>query len=87
MIHYITDAYDATLGLLHAWVVRAGIKTGMLGLPSREHFLKSIGETEESAKEHAVNFTTAADAIVASIEKLYDGVTMPRSDFSVKALW
>ena len=72
---------------MHAWVVRAGIKTGMMGLPSREGFMKSIGETEESAVEHADAFTAAADAIVAAIERLYLGVEMPRSDFSVKALW
>lgn len=72
---------------MHAWVVRAGIKAGMLGLPTRETFLKSIGETEESAKEHAVHFTSAADSIVAEIEKLYNGVSMPRSDFSMKSLW
>lgn len=40
----VSVAYDNTLGLLHAWVVRTGIKAGMLGLPSREHFLTSIGE-------------------------------------------
>jgi len=44
------DAYDATLGQLHAWVVRAGIKTGMMGLPTREAFLKSIGETGECSQ-------------------------------------
>lgn len=39
------QAYDTTLGLLHSWLVRTGIKAGMLGLPTREHFLQSIGET------------------------------------------
>lgn len=43
----VTGAYDDTLGKLHAWVVRTGIKAGMLGLPSREAFFKSIGETGE----------------------------------------
>lgn len=67
--------------------MRAGIKTGMLGLPSRDAFFQSIGETSESAQEHANGFTVAADAIVAAIERLYDGVEMPRSDFTVKSLW
>ena len=83
----VSEAYDATLGLLHAWVVRTGIKAGMLGLPSRDHFLKSIGETEESAKIHGDGFIEAADAIVASIEQLYVGVEMPKSDFTMKSLW
>ncbi len=72
---------------MHSWVVRAGVKTGMLGLPSRETFLTSIGESEESAIQHADGFTVAADAIVAAIDNLYMGVEMPRSDFNVKALW
>lgn len=87
ILFQITDAYDTTLALLHTWVVRAGIKTGMLGLPSREHFFSSIGETDETAKAHAEGFTKAADAIVATVDKLYDGVEMPRSDFNVKNLW
>lgn len=83
----VSTAYDETLGLLHAWVVRTGIKAGMLGLPSREHFLKSIGETEESAKVHGEGFIEAADNIVEAIERLYTGVEMPKSDFTMKSLW
>ena len=83
----MSDAYDATLGQIHTWVVRAGIKTGMLGLPSRETFFASIGETDDTARGHADGFTTAADGIVAAIEKLYEGVDIPRSDFTVKSLW
>jgi hypothetical protein len=41
----VSDAYDRTLAHIHAWVVRTGIKTGMLALPTREHFFASIGET------------------------------------------
>lgn len=83
----VSDAYDETLAQLHSWVVRTGIKTGMLGLPSRDAFFTSIGETDASAEEHARGFTEAADAIVSSVMKLYDGVTIPKSDFSVKSLW
>jgi subtilase family serine protease len=83
----VSDAYDETLGKLHAWVVRTGIKAGMIGLPSREHFLKSIGETEESARIHGDGFIEAADAIVESINSLYSGIEMPKSDFSMKSLW
>ena len=83
----VSDAYDETLAELHSWVVRTGIKTGMLGLPSRDAFFTSIGETEESAERHAKGFTEAADALVASILKLYDGVKIPKSDFTVKSLW
>lgn len=83
----VSDAYDRTLAQIHAWVVRAGIKTGMMALPTREHFLASIGETEDSARHHAEGFVVAAHKLVGMIEKLYDGVEMPRSDFSVASLW
>ena len=72
---------------MHTWVVRTGIKTGMLGLPSRENFVASIGETEDTARAHADGFTAAADAIVAAVNTLYVGIEMPRSDFTVKSLW
>lgn len=45
----MSEGYDRTLALIHAWVVRTGIKAGMMALPSREHFFTSIGETGESA--------------------------------------
>ncbi|KAL4433930.1 hypothetical protein ABPG75_000371 [Micractinium tetrahymenae] len=83
----VSDAYDRTLAQIHAWVVRAGIKTGMMALPTREHFLASIGETEESARQHAEGFVDAAHKLVGLVEKLYEGVEMPRSDFSMSSLW
>lgn len=83
----VSDAYDRTLAAIHAWVVRAGIKAGMMALPTREHFLASIGETEVSSRQHAVGFVVAAHQMVAHIEKLYEGVEIPRSDFSISALW
>ena len=83
----VSIAYDNTLSQLHNWVVRTGIKAGMIGLPSREHFLESIGETEESAREHGQAFVVAAEKLLGHINSLYDGVTMPRSDFTMNSLW
>lgn len=83
----VSTAYDATLSQLHNWVVRTGIKAGMIGLPSREHFLDSIGESEESAREHGQAFVVAAEKLVGHISSLYDGVDMPRSDFTMNSLW
>ena len=121
----VSDAYDRTLAQIHAWVVRAGIKTGMMALPTRDHFLASIGETggwmagpglssrpradapskacsaegqppkhvplpqapppppatrraEDSARGHAEGFVDAAHKLVGMIDKLYEGVEMPR---------
>jgi len=77
------QAYDITLGLLHSWIVRTGIKAGMLGLPSREQFIASIGETEDSAKGQGEEFIQAADTLCFAIERLYVGVDMPASDFKM----
>lgn len=83
----VTDSYDKTLALMHTWVVRAGIKAGMIALPSREDFLLSIGETEQSARQHVDPFVRAAEHIQRVAEVLYQGVTMPRSDFSFPGWW
>jgi len=42
---------------------------------------------EESARHHAEGFVEAAHKLVGMIEKLYAGIEMPRSDFSVSSLW
>ncbi|KAK2079908.1 hypothetical protein QBZ16_002303 [Prototheca wickerhamii] len=83
----VSDSYDKTLALMHTWVVRAGIKAGMIALPSREDFLLSIGETEQSARQHVDPFVRAAEHIQRVAEVLYQGVTMPRSDFSFPGWW
>jgi hypothetical protein len=59
------DAYDKTLALIHTWVVRAGIKTGMLGLPSTETFFKSIGETRECTLGRVFAFAAFSRCVVA----------------------
>ncbi len=74
-----STAYDATLSEAHTFVVRAGVKAGMLALPSRESFLRSIGETEESAKANAAAFCKLAEQVIAQIDNLYDA-KMPQSD-------
>jgi hypothetical protein len=42
---------------------------------------------EQSARQHSEGFVIAAHKLVAMVEKLYDGVEMPRSDFSMASLW
>lgn len=42
---------------------------------------------EESARAHAEGFVEAAHKLVGLIEHLYEGLTMPKSDFSVSSLW
>lgn len=49
--------------------------------------LCGISSAEETARGHGEGFTAAADSIVSAVERLYVGVEMPRSDFSVSALW
>lgn len=83
----VSLAYDDTLGKIHAWVVRTGIKAGLVALPSRESFLEGIQETEESCRAYLEPFTTAAQTIVDKVETLYAGVTMPKSDITISSLW
>lgn len=75
-------AYDCTLAEIHTMIVRTAIRAGMWALPTREQFMVAVGETEETAKPHALEFISYSKRIVAAIEKLYDG-PMPASTFSM----
>jgi hypothetical protein len=74
------EAYDATLSNMHGYMVRMAIKTSMYMLPNRDHFLASINETEDSAKDHAANFSPNVDRLVKRVLALYEGTSMPMSD-------
>ncbi|KAK9824662.1 hypothetical protein WJX72_012151 [[Myrmecia] bisecta] len=74
-----SDAYNATMAPIHSYLVRKAVQASMFTLPSRDHFLQSIGETEITAKQHAEEFNPVANTIIARVEKLYP-VKMPRSD-------
>ncbi|KFM23978.1 hypothetical protein F751_1259 [Auxenochlorella protothecoides] len=78
----VAESYERSLAPMHTWVVRAGIKTGMMALPTREDFLRALGETESSALTHMQAFVKATERVVQEIARLYQGVTMPRSDFT-----
>ncbi|KAL6785915.1 hypothetical protein ACKKBG_A00680 [Auxenochlorella protothecoides x Auxenochlorella symbiontica] len=78
----VAESYERSLAPMHTWVVRAGIKTGMMALPTREDFLRALGETESSALTHMQAFVQATERVVQEIARLYQGVTMPRSDFT-----
>ena len=43
--------------------------------------------SEASARQHADGFVAAVHVLVGAVERLYAGVTMPKSDFSMAALW
>lgn len=74
------EAYDATLSSMHGYMVRMAIKTSMYMLPSRDQFLGSIHETEDSAKSQAADFSPNVDALVQRVLALYQGTSMPMSD-------
>ena len=48
---------------------------------------RALPAAEESARHHADGFVAAAHKLVGQIERLYEGVEMPRSDFSMSTLW
>lgn len=74
------NAYSGSMAHMHNFVVRTAVKASMYTLPTREYFLSSIGETESSAKAHASVFVPQAKALIARIERMFGGVSMPRSD-------
>lgn len=75
-------AYDATLAEIHTMIVRTAIRAGLWALPSRDAFISSIGETEETAKPHATVFIENSRQIAKNIAAFYQE-TMPASTFSM----
>jgi hypothetical protein len=43
--------------------------------------------TELTARQNSQGFVVAADTLVNTVEKLFEGIEMPRSDFTVASLW
>ena len=59
--------------------MQTAVWAGMYVLPSRQAFMLSIGESEESARETAGVFVSGAPAVEAAVLALYD-TAMPASD-------
>ena len=76
------SAYAKTLARYHTAFLRAGVKASTYLLPDRAAFLRSLGETEASAREEAEkSLVPALTAVVAAVERLFVGVAaMPVSE-------
>lgn len=75
-----SEAYEASIAPFHTALIRGVVRAGMLTLPNRDHFLQSIGETEDTARFHGKDVVSATDAVVTQVNKLFAGITMPTSD-------
>ena len=75
-------AYGKTLATYHTALLRAGVKASTYLLPDRAAFLRSLGETEASAREEVEGaLVPALRAVVAAVEALFVGVAaMPVSE-------
>mmetsp|Transcript_16559 Transcript_16559/g.35834 ORF Transcript_16559/g.35834 Transcript_16559/m.35834 type:complete len:229 (+) Transcript_16559:101-787(+) len=72
-------AYEKALAPIHPYVVRTAVWAGMYLLPTREAFMQSIGETNETAKPHVMEFISCAASVIEAVEALYDA-PMPASE-------
>jgi hypothetical protein len=75
-----SDAYEAALAPFHTMLIRGAVRAGMLTLPTREHFLASIGETEESAAPRCAEVIASCEAVIVVVDKLLAGIEFPVSD-------
>eukprot|EP00878_Enallax_costatus_P001071 GHUV01001208.1.p1 GENE.GHUV01001208.1~~GHUV01001208.1.p1 ORF type:complete len:223 (+),score=32.11 GHUV01001208.1:201-869(+) len=73
-------AYEAALAPFHTGIVKGVVRAGLLTLPSKEHFINSIGESEETAAVRAREVIAACQAVHASVIRLFDGIEMPASN-------
>ena len=80
-----TIAYQEALAPIHPYIVQTAVWAGMYALPTRDGFLQSIKETEESAKASATLFVGGAPKVEGIILAMYDGA-MPASDTAPAAL-
>ncbi|EFJ48912.1 hypothetical protein VOLCADRAFT_90666 [Volvox carteri f. nagariensis] len=76
------NAYQGSLSPIHTYMVRTAVWAGLVTMPTRETFMRSIGETEESARAHVPEVITTAADVVTRLEVLYGtgGIKMPASD-------
>mmetsp|Transcript_12435 Transcript_12435/g.34897 ORF Transcript_12435/g.34897 Transcript_12435/m.34897 type:complete len:222 (-) Transcript_12435:268-933(-) len=83
-----SHAYAKALQPIHNWAVQAAVQASLLTLPSREFFLKSIQETDETAAELAKRFAKVADPVVTVVDALYaDGAPPPSSTWGASWGW
>lgn len=75
-----SSAYEEALAPIHTMIVRGVVRAGMLTLPSREHFMVSIGETEETALPRAQEVIAACINVHRSVMQLFDDIDMPASN-------
>jgi len=75
-----SSAYEEALAPIHTMIVRGVVRAGMLTLPSREHFMVSIGETEETALPRAQEVIAACVNVHRSVMQLFDDIDMPASN-------
>lgn len=74
------EAYDRALSPLHSYLVRGAVRAGLMTLPSREHFIHQLGETEETVRPRCREVVAASGAVVVAVSKLLDGIDVPASD-------
>lgn len=74
------EAYEASIAPFHTGLIRGIVRAGMLTLPSREGFLVSIGESEESARPRLEEVIESCTSVIAVTQKLLSGIDFPVSD-------
>lgn len=75
-----SDAYEAALAPFHTYLIKTVVRGGLLTLPSREHFLSALGETEDSARPRCEEVAQSCSAVVVSVSRLLSGIDFPVSD-------
>jgi len=75
-----SEAYESSLAPFHTGLIRGVVRAGMLTLPSREHFLSALGESEESARPRCGEVVASCSAVVVAVSQLLAGLDFPVSD-------
>ncbi|PNW84401.1 hypothetical protein CHLRE_03g144204v5 [Chlamydomonas reinhardtii] len=75
-------AYKGSLHPIHTYMVQTAVWAGLGMVPSRAAFMASIGEDEDSARQHVPEVLAAAAELAGRLERMYGGTVMPASDLT-----
>lgn len=73
---------QGSLHPIHTYMVQTAVWAGLGMVPSRAAFMASIGEDEDSARQHVPEVLAAAAELAGRLERMYGGTVMPASDLT-----
>jgi len=72
-----SKSYEEVFAPYHGWAIRKAVAAGMFALPTKQQFLKKLGEDETSWRAHAERYVDSSGPIILYIEELFASRNIP----------